>query len=717
MIANLTILARTPLITEPVPIFLSVMAIILVTPLLLARLKIPHVIGLILAGVAVGPHGFGLLDRDMSFEVFGQVGILYLMFLAGIEIDMYHLKKNLGRGLVFGAFTFGIPLIIGAAVAITVLGMQLPEATLLASMFSAHTLLAYPIVARFGLTRSPAVIIAIAGTIVTVLGSLIVLAGVLGVVREGSMMSLLRVLGYLVVYSGGIFYIYPRLTSYFFKKYHDGIQQFIYVMVMVFLAAALASWIGLEGVFGAFLAGLVLNRFIPARSTLMGRLEFVGNAIFIPYFLIGVGMLIDIKVFTSGWQTIYIAAVMSAVAMFTKWLAAFFTQKVFNLTPVDRSMMYQLSNAHTAVALAVVTIGYSMGLFGVEILNGTVVMILVTCSVSSMGTAAAAARLKVQLLEQTDEELARDESSTMPRTLIAVSSPQTAPGIVDLALSMRFPDSSVPGDFYALHVRNDNSAQARAISHSSLDIAERAASSVEVSLTPIERFDLNFITGVLNTMAERDITEVIIGLHRRNAFIDSFLGDKIERLLQTTNRMVVITRCYIPLQTMTRMVVAVPKNAQFETGFRRWVQATGNLCRHIGCEIEYWCEPSTVPMIRTVLAQAKIGIPVSFAKVENYDDFVLKSSDISDDDLLVIISSRRAAVSFDSDMEAMPEFLHKYFSHTNLVIIYPSQFGTEAPMTMAETMATDMAAAPSGIYIWGMSLLRRLRARRPFKGA
>ncbi len=712
MIPVFAILARTPLITEPVPIFLSVMAIILVTPLLLNRLKIPHVIGLILAGLAVGPHGFGILDKDMSFEVFGQVGLLYLMFLAGIEIDMYHLKKNLPKGLVFGAFTFLIPLVLGAVVAITVLDMNLPEATLLASMFAAHTLLAYPIVARFGITRSPAVIIAIAGTIVTVLGSLIVLAGVLGVVREGSMMSLLRVLGYLVLYSAGIYYIYPRLSSYFFKKYHDGIQQFIYVMVMVFLAAALASWIGLEAVFGAFYAGLILNRFIPGRSTLMGRLEFVGNAIFIPYFLIGVGMLIDIHVFTRGWDTIYIAAVMSAVAMFTKWLAALLTQKVFGLTTVDRTIMYQLSNAHTAVALAVVTIGYSMGLFGVEILNGTVVMILVTCSVSSMGTARAAAKLKMQLLEQADEELTRDESDTRPRTLIAVSSPQTAPGIVDLALSMRFPDSSVPGDFYALHVRNDNSASARAVSRSSLDIAERAASSVEVSLTPLERYDLNFITGVLNTMAERDITEVIIGLHRRNNLIDSFLGDKIERLLQTTNRMVVITRTYIPLQTVTRIVVAAPKNAQFETGFRRWVQAMGNLCRHIGCEIEFWCEQATLPAIRAVLSQAKIDIPMSFATVESYDDFVVMSRDISDDDLLVIVSSRRASVSFDSDMEAMPEFLHKYFSGTNLVVLYPSQFGTEQPMTMAETMATDMAVQPSTIYLWGMNLLRRLRSRR-----
>lgn len=700
-----------PVITEPVPIFLTVMAIILVTPLLLNRLKIPHVIGLIIAGIAVGPYGFALLDRDMSFEVFGQVGILYLMFLAGIEIDMYHLKKNLPKGLVFGAFTFFIPLILGAVAAIAILGMRLPEATLLASMFAAHTLLAYPIVARFGVTRSPAVIIAIAGTIVAVLGSLIVLAGVVGVVRDGSVSSLLRVLISLVVYCAVIYYVYPRLTRYFFKKYHDGIQQFIYIMVMVFFAAAVASWIGLEGVFGAFFAGLVLNSFIPGRSTLMGRLEFVGNAIFIPYFLIGVGMLIDVNVVTHGWDTLYIAAVMSAVAMFTKWLAAMVTQRLFGLTPVDRSIMYQLTNAHTAVALAVVMIGYRMGLFGVEILNGTVVMILVTCSVSSVGTARAASKLKVQMLKQADEELSKDESSTRPRTLIAVSNPLTAPGIVDLALAMRFPDSSIPGDFYALHVRNDNSASARSISRNSLDVAERAAASVEVSLTPIERYDLNIITGVLNTMEERDITEVIIGLHRRNALLDTFFGDKIERLLQSTNRMLVITRCFNPLSTMRKMVVSLPKNAQFETGFRRWAQAIGNLGRHIGCKVEFWCEHSSIPMIRTVLSQAKIEIPMSFDNVESFDDFVVKSKDIDDDDLLVVVSSRRAAVSFESDMDAMPEFLHRYFSNTNLIVLYPSQFGTEAPMTMAETMATDMAATPSSIYLWAMHILRYLSGK------
>lgn len=709
MLLSLAIPATAPLITAPVPIFLTVMAIILLTPLVLSRLRIPHVIGLIVAGVVVGPHGFNLLARDMSFEVFGQVGILYLMFLAGIEIDMYHLRKNMRKGLTFGLFTFVIPLILGALVAMAALRMHFLEATLLASMFAAHTLIAYPIVTRFGVTKSPAVVIAIAGTIVTVLGSLIVLAGVLGVYRDGSVTSLIPVICYLALYCVGLIYIYPRVTRYFFKRYNDGIAQFIYVMVMVFGAAALASFIGLEGVFGAFFAGLVLNRFIPARSPLMGRLEFVGNAIFIPYFLIGVGMLIDLHVVMDGWSTLYTAAVMSAVAMLSKWIAAWVTQKVYRLTPIDRSIMYQLSNAHTAVALAVVMIGYEMHLFDVTVLNGTVVMILVTCTVSSFGTERAASRLKVQLLEQDDEEGVKDDSTAHPRTLVAISNPLTAPSIVDLALSMRFPDTSVAGDLYALHVRNDNSASSKAIGRNSLDVAERAAAAVETSLTAIERFDLNFITGVLNTMEERDITELVLGIHRRTSIIDSFLGEKIEQLLRSTNRMVVMSRCFIPLATVTRILVAVPKKAQFETGFRRWVQAVGNLGRQVGCRVEFWCEDSTAPLIRTVITQSKLGIRMSFSTVESYDDFVIKSNDINDDDLLIVISARRSSVSFDSDMDAVPEYLQKYLAGNNLIVIYPGQFGSEPPMTMAETMATDIVSPPNPVFLFAMNQLRRLR--------
>lgn len=710
MLLSLAIPAAHPLITSPVAIFLVVLLIMLCAPMILNRLKIPHVIGLILAGVLVGPHGFNILARDMSFEVFGQVGILYLMFLAGLEIDMYHLKRNIGRGAVFGLYTFFIPLLIGTAGAYIFLGLDLLTSTLLASMFAAHTLLAYPIISRLGLSKNPAVIIAIAGTIFTVLGSLTVLAGVVGVCHDGafSILGTLKLLAMLVIYCILTVYLFPRIARWFFKRYSDGIMQFIFVLAVVFVAAQSAVAIGIEGVFGAFMAGLVLNRYVPARSPLMSRIEFVGNAIFIPYFLIGVGMLINMGVLLKGWNTVYVATVMSVIAMGSKWLAAYAAQRTYHLKPIDRSVLYQLTNAHTAVALAVVMIGYNMHIFGEEILNGTVIMILVTCTVSSIGTSRAATRLKV--LEMSDsnvEKAARTERRKPINTLIAVGSPLTAPELVNLAVMMRGTVSK-RSSLYALHVRNDNTASSRAVSRNSLDVAEQTAASADVKLSSLERYDMNFVTGMINTIEERDITDVVIGLHRRNAVIDSFFGDKLSRLLRATNKMIVISRCFIPINTITRIVVAVPEKAEYETGFVRWVSALGNLTRDVGCRIIFCCYAATRKSIHAVLRHGEYDIRSEFRTIEAWDDFILLSNKILPDDLFVVVNARRTSVSFTSDLDTLPQFLQRYMASNNLLVLYPEQFGDESPVpTMAETLSTDVVAAPSPLWL---SLTNKLRA-------
>lgn len=710
MLLSLAIPAAHPLITSPVAIFLVVLLIMLCAPMILNRLKIPHVIGLILAGVLVGPHGFNILARDMSFEVFGQVGILYLMFLAGLEIDMYHLKRNIGRGAVFGLYTFFIPLLIGAAGAYIFLGLDLLTSTLLASMFAAHTLLAYPIISRLGLSKNPAVIIAIAGTIFTVLGSLTVLAGVVGVCHDGafSILGTLKLLAMLVIYCILTVYLFPRIARWFFKRYSDGIMQFIFVLAVVFVAAQSAVAIGIEGVFGAFMAGLVLNRYVPARSPLMSRIEFVGNAIFIPYFLIGVGMLINMGVLLKGWNTVYVATVMSVIAMGSKWLAAYAAQRTYHLKPIDRSVLYQLTNAHTAVALAVVMIGYNMHIFGEEILNGTVIMILVTCTVSSIGTSRAATRLKV--LEMSDsnvEKAARTERRKPINTLIAVGSPLTAPELVNLAVMMRGTVSK-RSSLYALHVRNDNTASSRAVSRNSLDVAEQTAASADVKLSSLERYDMNFVTGMINTIEERDITDVVIGLHRRNAVIDSFFGDKLSRLLRATNKMIVISRCFIPINTITRIVVAVPEKAEYETGFVRWVSALGNLTRDVGCRIIFCCYAATRKSIHAVLRHGEYDIRSEFRTIEAWDDFILLSNKILPDDLFVVVNARRTSVSITSDLDTLPQFLQRYMASNNLLVLYPEQFGDESPVpTMAETLSTDVVAAPSPLWL---SLTNKLRA-------
>lgn len=718
MILSLAIHAHAPWITSPIPIFLTVLGVILLVPLLLNRFKIPPIIGFIVAGVVIGPYGLNWLARDMSFEVFGQVGILYLMFLAGIEIDLFNLKRNLNKGIVFGLLTFAIPLVLGTIAALSLLHLSFISALLLASMFAAHTLIGYPIVARYGLTKNPAVVTAVAGTIFTVLGSLLVLAGVMGVVESGefSVLDMLRLLGSLAVYCVATAYVFPKVTRWFFRRYADGVLQFIYILAMTFLAAQTAVWIGLEGVFGAFYGGIILGRYVPARSTLMGRLEFVGNALFIPYFLIGVGMLINVKGLATSWNTIYVAAVMSAVAMAVKWLAAYATQRIYALSNPERSILYQLSNAHTAVALAVVMIGFSTHIFGEDILNGTVVMILVTCTVSSIGVGRAAARLKIRQLEEEQARLDAGASAARPsgpvNTLIPVANPLTAQELVSLAILMRGERSG--GDLYALHVRSDNSASSRAISRNSLDVARKVAASVEASVTPIERYDLNFVTGMINVIEERDINQVIIGLHRRTQVIDSFFGDKLTQLVKSTGKMIVISRLFVPAATLMRIVVAVPQKAHFELGFRQWVRAVGNLTRQIGCPVVFCCADDTSRVIETILQLDAFAIPRSYRITQAYDDFIILSNRIQSDDLFIVVNARRGSISFDADMDTLPDFLRHHFASTNLMVIYPEQSDdfTQTDMsTLADAMIADVSQTPSTVILRLRSWARRLLDR------
>ena len=705
--------AAAPLVTSPVLIFFIVLVIILLSPVVLNRFKIPHIIGLIVAGVVIGPHGLNVLARDMSFELFGQVGILYIMFLAGIEIDMFHLKRNFKRGMVFGLLTFLLPMIVGTLASVYILKMSWVTSILLASMYASHTLISYPIVARFGLTKNPAVLIAVVGTIIAVIGALLVLAGTMNVHRTGEFAwgDLLRLLLELAIYCIVILYTYPRITRWFFKNYSDNVTQYIFVMAMVFLASWFAQIIELEAVLGAFFAGLVLNRYVPNASPLMNRIEFLGNALFIPYFLIGVGMMIDVKV-VSNVNTLYVAANMIIVAVIGKWIAAWIAQKIYGMNGVARKMMFGLTTAHTAVALAVVTIGYNMimpdgsRMMDETILNGTVLMILVSCAIAPIATARAASKMRIEML--TDEGTTEtSDSKRETKILIPVANPITAQSLTELALLLRNPRRQT--DIYAIHVRNDNSAASRTIGRNALDIAVKSASSVDAVVTPIERYDINTVAGLINAIEERDITDVIIGMHRKATVIDSFFGAKIEQLLKATNQMVVMTRCFIPVNTVTRIVVAVPPMAQFETGFCRWVKAIGNLTREIGCKVIFCCHPETQPLIRSVYHRGRYDIRHEYRDVEQWEDFVLLSNRILDDDLFILVSARESSVSHNNDMADIPGFLQKYFSRNNLIVLYPEQFGQAEPInTFVDPMSSDIHSVPSPLWFKLHGLYRKL---------
>lgn len=708
------ICATTPLVTNPVLIFFIVLAIILLAPILLNRFKIPHIIGLIVAGIVVGPFGFNVLADDSSFDIFGQVGLLYLMFLAGIEIDMYHLKLNLKRGLVFGLLTFIAPMILGTLASVYLLKLDWVTSTLLASMYASHTLIAYPVVARLGLTKNPAVMIAIVGTIIAVIGSLLVLAAAVNIHKTGefALFDLLMLLGELLIYCVVILYVYPRLTRWFFKNYSDKVTQFVYVMALVFLASWFAQIIGLEAVLGAFFAGLVLNRFIPNTSPLMSRIEFVGNAIFIPYFLIGVGMMINVRVI-GNYDTIMVALNMIVVAIVSKWIAAWIAQKIYRMHGEERKVLFGLSTAHTAVALAVVTIGYNMimpdghRMMDETILNGTVLMILVTCAIAPIVTSGAATKIKIKMVE--DESAMIDApKQKIINTLIPVANPDMTQSLIEMALFMR--NASGKNNIYALHVRNDNTVGSRELGRRALEQAEKVVASTDAQITTIERYDMNTATGILNTIEERDINEIILGMHRRTMVIDSFFGPKIDHILKSTNKMLIIARCFIPLNAITRVVVFVPAKAQYETGFSRWVVKVANIAREIGCRIVFCCHPETKAMIRGVLFAERFYIRSEFRDVEEWDDFLLLANRILDDDLFIVVGARRGSVSFTPDMDAMPGFLQKYFSRNNLVVLYPEQFGEEVSLTtFVDPLATDMNATPSVVLTRLREWYRKVR--------
>jgi Kef-type K+ transport system membrane component KefB len=711
------LLTQHPLVTQPVQIFFIVLVIILLAPLLLNKLKIPHIIGMIVAGVVIGPYGFNILDRDSSFAIFGQVGLLYLMFLAGLEIDMFHLRLNLKRGLWFGVLTLIIPLALGVLTSVYLLHLDWLTSLLLGSMYASHTLLAYPVAARYGITRNPAVLIAIVGTIIAVIGALVVLAVTVNVKRDGELdiLSLLKLIVLMAIYCAAVLYAYPRITRWFFKTYIDKVTQYVYVLVMVFLSAWLSQVIGLEPVLGAFFAGIVLNRFVPASSPLMGSIEFVGNALFIPYFLISVGMMINVRVVFNG-DTLLVALIMLSVAMVSKYIPAWIAQKAAGLARPARGVMFGLTTAHTAVALAVVTLGHSMGMFDDRILNSTVLVILITCAAAPIITGIHASRLKLVMLQREDAEEGTNarvsRRNRVNNTLIPLANARTAQQLVELAVLMR---SDVGRhDMFALHVRSDNSPAARAESENALKTAQHTAAAANINITPLDRYDLNIATGILNAINERDITEVIMGLHRRQTIIDSFFGAKVEQLLKSTNKMLIITRCFAPVNTTTRIVVYVPPKAQYETGFSRWVRGISRLTRQLGCRVLWCCPKDIQPFIRGVVAYENYGIRSEFRDAEQWDDFILLANRVLDDDLLFVICARPSSVSFDNSMVEMPSFLQRYFNHTNLIVIYPEQFGeNHTPlMSFADPLASDVASAPSPLLL---KLRKALRIHSPKK--
>lgn len=658
---------------QPVAIFLLVLVIILLGPVLFRRLKIPPIVGMILAGILIGPYGFNILERDASFRIFGEVGILYIMFLAAAEIDMYHLRRYMKKGIIFGLLSFLLPMaggIIGSRIAF---GVGWDSAVLIASMYASHTLVSYPTVSKFGLSTQRGAVVAVCGTIVAVMLALLALAQVVSIEQRGGFdwLDIPRLLAKTGIYVIVVGYSLPWLARIFFRSNNDSVAQFIFILALVFIASILARIIGLEAILGAFYAGLVLNRLIPERSSLMRNIRFVGNAIFIPYFLIGVGMLINVGVIFKGWNVAWVALNMIVISVLGKWVACYGAQKLFGFRGVDRRLMFGLTSGKAAATIAATLIGYEYGLLSEDVMNGAVVMILFCCMIASIVTERASKQIRIAL---TTADLSNEEQTKgeYARQLVSISNPLTSVGLMKLAILMRAPRN--PHHITALFVRSNDDRYVVEMGRNALKDAVQTVESSEIAVKEIERFDINVASGVLNVGKEQGATDIIIGLHRKTNIVDSYFGSIIEQILKSTNKMVIMSRCFVPPETLNRVYVWVPEKAEYETGFQMWIMRLGNLCSQTGSRLILLAGTKTSEYLTAALTEGEYGVRYEIRNNDSWDDFIVNTAEIGDDDLLVVIAARKGSLSWSSDMENFPSFLGRNFTRQNLVIIYPKQF-------------------------------------------
>lgn len=665
-------------ITDPTLIIFVVLAIILLAPILLGKLRIPHIVGMIVAGILVGEHGLGILTRDSSFELLGNVGLFYVMFLASLEMDMEGLRQNRSEGLLFGVITFLIPFAAGFAAGYWMLGFSLMTSLLLGCILASHTLVSYPIVGRYGLGRNDCVTIAVCGTVVALLVPLVLLAGISAAAGgELGWRFWLWLLAKTTVYGFVLFFFYPRLTRWFFKRFSEPITCYIFVMALMLLSAAMSNFIGLEGLLGAFLAGVALNRYIPHVSPLMNRIEFVGNALFIPYFLIGVGMLIDLGSLVRHPAGGIVIAVMVITALLSKWVAAALTQRLLHRKSDERELLFGLSSAHAAGALAMVMVGSRLvvdgqPLMGDDVMNGVVLMILVSCIVSSIATDKAARRIATR-----EAEAPTPQHDAAEKIVVALSHPDTVEDLVNTAILMRGPRSEEALTALQVSLNGMHTDQQREFGRRNLQKASATAAAANVPLLPQNRVGSSVSSSLLHALDESEATELLIGLHRKRNFADSFLGGITTDILAGTGRQVVILKYLIPANVVHRIIVAIPEKAEMEQGFFRWLERLCRMGQQLGCRIDFHGHPDTQPFLESYIRSYHERLRYMFVPLANWDDLLIVTGQLSFDHLFVLVSARRGSLSWQPSFDNLPAQLMKYFSGNSLMIIYPEQRRTD----------------------------------------
>jgi Kef-type K+ transport system membrane component KefB len=663
-------------IEDPVLKFLLVLIIILAAPLLLNKIKVPHLLGLIIAGAVIGPNGFNVLARDSSIVVTGTTGLLYIMFLAGLEIDMGDFKRNKWKSLGYGAYAFMFPFILGYLGSYYLLNFSVLTAVLFASLFSSQTLITYPLISKLGIAKNRAVNITVGGTMITDVATLLVLAVVVGMVQGDVGLSFwVKLSVSFLVFGLIVLMIFPLIGRWFFKKVNDKISQYIFVLVMIYFAAVLAELAGVEAIIGAFFAGLALNRLIPHTSSLMNRVEFVGNAIFIPFFLISVGMLIDFKVFFNSLETLKVASIMLTASIGGKYISSVVARKTFRFTKEEGKLIFGLSSASAAATLATVMVGYNIiisetetgepvRLLNEHVLNGSILLILISCTISSFVSLASAQKIA----EHDNEDTVSGKNHEEENILLALNYEETVERMVNLGIMIKAQSNTE--DLFALNVINEDKNEssvknAEKLLHQATDTAAAA----DVKMQPLKRYDNDVVNGINNVIKEQNITDLIIGLEDDKGFSPTFVYNLYNGYLQNEDINVLVYHAAQPLSTIRKYAVMIPENAHKEAGFFHALLRVWNIARNSGATVVFYAAENILDILQRIIKKA--NIEAEFIIMKTWKDGEETASQLKDDEALILFMAKRGMQSYIPRMRMIPELLNKSLADKSYLLIFP----------------------------------------------
>ncbi|EKD06999.1 MAG: cation:proton antiporter [Limnospira sp. PMC 1291.21] len=655
-------------IQDPVAVFLIIMGMMLIAPLVFERIKLPGIVGLILAGVIIGPHGIGLLARDNTIVLLGTVGLLFLMFLAGLETSLDDLKLNAKSAFCFGLLTFLLPMILGT-IAMMALGYSVLAAILVASCFASHTLLALPILNRLGIMRASSVTATLGGTLITNVLALLVLAIVVKAHRGDLTLEFwLFLIPALTIYTFASLWGVPKIGRWFFRKFgHDEGAEFTFVVATLLVASYVAQLIEIEPIIGAFLAGIALTPIIPNLSPLMNRIQFIGNTLFIPFFLISVGMLIDPLILIKEPRSLLVAVVMIVAEFISKYAAAWTSGKVFGWPFPEKMVCFGLSVAQAASTLAAITVAFNIELVDELTVNGIIAMILFSC-IASPWIVNRWGKL-VKPAEKLDGDNQRNWSE---RVLVPVANPSTEDNLLQLAILLVKKSKGTLLPLNVISDKNGNiSSSAKTKQSRLLSVAEQIAHAATVKVESIARIDAAISRGIVRSATERNATLIICGWKGYSTYQENFFGSVIDQIIRRSPVPVLITRFPQPLENTERVFMVFNQGEISSWEFKQTLEITKAIAEEIKAKLHLLV--LVTDYLTVDLNLSSFGLSKDTPVQQIQGNFIMKVSRmLKTNDLLLLTpgSHENQAFGFSRSGLVEPETIVRAHSDVATIVVH-----------------------------------------------